>query len=138
MSNSLKTLIVKQILHINTEDVDFLTQNDFFGEDFEDDYSEIYKGESKYLNTAIKIDTLRKHLDQLEQAGSNYVSIEYNTDHKEYELDGQLIALATQEEIDEENNKEEDFKKKYIQEQLSKMEKDRKYLEDALKNLDKK
>jgi hypothetical protein len=137
----MKTFIVKPILHIDSEELDFEMREDIFGKGFDEEdeninHREIYEGNTKYFNTAIKIDTLKKYLNKLVKAGANYVSIHYHTDHVEYELDGQLITLATQEEIDEYDEKENDYKKKYFQERLLKIEKDRKFVEDSLKKME--
>lgn len=54
----------------------------------------------------IKIDELKKIIDKFESIGCNYVSIDYNCDHPDYIFCGVDVHVATEEEIEEENEKE--------------------------------
>ena len=56
----------------------------------------------------IKIETLRKILDNFEKDGCNYISIDYNCDHTDYTFYGSDVHTLTEIEICEiiENNKQ--------------------------------
>ena len=117
----MKTIIQKPILHINSEELPHMIRVDLLGVDYDNhynDYKEIYDGNSARLNDPIKIDTLRKYLDQLEAEGANYVSIDFHTDHQELELDGIYIGLATPEEIIFHEQKDKDFQINFIKEKI--------------------
>jgi hypothetical protein len=105
----MKTIIYKPVQHVNTDDLPYLIQDDILGKDFEDDHDDIYEGNTNRVNDPIKIDDLIMMLVDLKTLGANYVSIDYHTDHREYELDGQEVRLATQEEIDEHIRKDKQY-----------------------------
>ena len=71
------------------------------------------------------IEKMRKILNKLEKNGCNYVSIDYNCDHPNYTFYGVDIHVATQAEIDEEDEKEKQLKLKEIETTLSNLEKER-------------
>ena len=100
------------------------------------EYDEIFDNKTKYLNDPIKIDTLRKYLDELESLGANYVSILYHTDHNEYELDGVEVRLATEEEIKIEKDKEKQFQIDFINKELERFKKDTEAYLSKLKELE--
>ena len=81
------------------------------------------------------IEKLRKILDDLEQNGCNYVSIDYHCDHEEYNFYGVNLHVATQVEIDEEDEKQKQKELREIQDALAKLERDK---ERILKMLAKK
>ena len=54
----------------------------------------------------INIDVLLKHLEIAKKQGSNYVSIDYHTDHIGYIIEGLNISQSSEKEIDEHLNKE--------------------------------
>ena len=115
----MKTLIQKPIIHINSEELPDQMRVDILGRNYDNKpYNEIYDGNTNQLNDPIKIDVLRKFLDQLEEAGANYVSIDYHTDHQELELDGLFVGLASQEEIDLNIQKDKDFQIKFTKERI--------------------
>ncbi len=113
----MKTIIQKPIIHINSEDLPSEMNADILGNN-NDECHEIFDGNAAQLNDPIKIDVLRKYLDQLEEQGSNYVSIDFHTDHRELELDGMYIGIATQEEIDFHKQKDKDFQIKFTKERI--------------------
>lgn len=120
----MKTIIFKPIHHINSDELDFSLREQVlqpFDED--EEYREIYESKLNYLNSPIKIETLRGFLDDLEERGANFVAIDYHTDHIEYELDGMFITEATQDEIDYHEKKDKEFELKYAKEQLANVEK---------------
>lgn len=113
----MKTIIQKPIIHINSEDLPSEMNIDILGNN-NDECKEIFEGNAAQLNDPIKIDVLRKYLDQLEEQGCNYVSIDFHTDHRELELDGMYIGVATQEEIDFHEQKDKDFQIKFTKERI--------------------
>lgn len=132
----MKTLIQKPIIHINSEELPNEMRVDILGRNYDDEpYNEIYQGNATHLNDPIKIDVLRKYLDQLEQQGANYVSIDFHTDHQELELDGLFVGLATQEEIDQHNQKDRDFQIKFTKERISQYSAQLSLFEKKLKEL---
>jgi len=116
----MKTLIQKPIIHINSEELPNEMRVDILGRNYDDDpYDEIYLGNAAHLNDPIKIDVLRKYLDQLEERGANYVSIDFHTDHQELELDGMFVGLATQQEIDQHKQKDKEFQINFTKERIT-------------------
>lgn len=103
----MNTIITKPIIKINTDELDMMMIEDILGD--VKDRNEIYKGNTMFLNDPIKIDSLRKYLDSLEANGANYVAIDYHTDHREYELDGLHVSIASQEEIDQHRKEQNDL-----------------------------
>lgn len=133
----MNTIIVKPIIDIKVDDLDIIMMEDILGVDYEDfeDKSVIYEGNTSRLNDPIKISELMEHLQYFQGKGANYVSILYHTDHRGYELDGQEIRLATQQEVDDRNLKDKNFQIDYIKRQLKKLETDKVDLEKALKRM---
>lgn len=133
----MKAIIQKPIKHICSEELDFDLRNDILGKDWseENDFEEIYMGRTNQVNNPIKIDTLRYYLDQLEQLGANYVSIDYHTDHIEYELDGIEARLATQQEIDEHFAKDKETHIKQIKSKIDEYQKLLNQFKNKLKEL---
>jgi hypothetical protein len=132
----MKTIIFKPTVHINTDDLISLIESDILGqEDVDDDHNEIYEGNTIYVNDPIKIDDLIMILNGLKDEGSNYVAIDFHSDHREYEIDGQEIRLATQEEIDAEELRVKESDMKIINDRLVQNERDRVGLEKALDKL---
>jgi len=133
----MKTIIQKPIIHINSEELPDEMKIDILGQDYLNDipYNKIFEGEASLLNDPIKINVLRGFLDQLEEAGANYVSIDYHTDHRELELDGIFIDVATQKEIDEHNQKDKDFQIKLTKERIKQYSTKLALFEDYLKKL---
>ena len=120
----MRTIIYKHVAHISTDELDFLNREQTFpdlGED--EDLNEIHVDGARYENTPVKIDYLRGLLDELETKGANFVSIDYHSDHIEYELDGLLVTEATQQEIDEDIKRQDEFKLKYAKQELERIEK---------------
>lgn len=123
----MKTIIFIPTVHINT---DILGQDDV-----ENDHNEIYIGDTNRVNDPIKIDDLIMILNGLKDEGSNYVSIDFHTDHLEYELDGQIIRLATQEEINEQERKDKQFKIDFCKKQIDNASRTKANFEQELKFL---
>ena len=130
----MKTIIFIPTVHTNTEDLMSLVESDILGQVSEDDnHDEIYVGNTNQVNDPIKIDDLITTLNDLKDKGGNYVSIDYHSDHREYELDGQEIRLATQEEIDDEERRRIESDIKVINDRIKENERYRIGLENALK-----
>ena len=119
----MKTIIFIPTVHINTEDLMSLVEADILDHDYE--HNEIYEGNTNQVNDPIKIDDLITILNGLKDEGSNYVSIDFHHDHREYELDGQIIRLATQEEINDEKRKRIESDLRVITNRLEQNERDR-------------
>ena len=113
----MNTIIIKPITHINTDELDMSMIEDILGD--VEDRNEIYKGKTMFLNDPIKIDTLRKYLDDLEAKGANYVAIDYHEDHREYELDGVHVSIALQKEIDEHDKEQKELEIARVESQLT-------------------
>ena len=132
----MRTIIYKHVTHINTDELDFLNRIQTFpdlGDD--EDNDEIYLEGTNHLNTPVKIDYLRGLLDELEAKGANFVSIDYQSDHIEYELDGLSVTEATQQEIDEQKQRENDYKLKYAKGELERIEKTAKQFRELITKL---
>jgi len=115
----MKTLIQKPIIHINSEELPDQMRVDILGRNYDNKpYDEIYQGNAAHLNDPIKIDVLRKYLDQLEEQGANYVSIDFHTDHQELELDGMFVGIATQKEIDDHKQKDKDYQIQFAKDRI--------------------
>jgi vacuolar-type H+-ATPase subunit I/STV1 len=120
-----------------TDELDLLLREQIIPNIYEDeeDFNEIYKDKANNLNTPIKIDTLREHLNLLEKKGANFVSIMYHPDHIEYELDGQLVREATQEEINEHTLKQKEFQLTQIKKRIAELEEQTKQFKNKLNEL---
>jgi len=132
----MRTIIYKHVTHINTDELDSLNRFQTFpdlGDD--EDLNEIYLKGTNHLNTPVKIDYLRGLLDQLEARGANFVSIDYHSDHIEYELDGVLVTEASQQEIDDNDQRDKEFQLKYAKAELERIEKTAKQFRDRIKEL---
>lgn len=70
----------------------------------------------------MKISDLRNILDNLENAGCNYVSIDYNCDHREYIFTGVDAHVASEEEIDQEKQKLKNKRLKELNDHLKAMD----------------
>lgn len=115
----MKTIIQKPILHINSEELPHMIRFDILGKDYDDtEFNEIYEGITRQINDPIKIDDLLSILNTLKGKGANYVAIRFHTDHQEYEFDGVHIGLATQEEIDDYNQRDKEFQIKTLNERI--------------------
>lgn len=121
-------------MHINSEELPHMIRVDFLGEDYED-YNDIYDDITKRLNDPINIDSLRKYLDTLEKAGANYVSIDFHTGHQELELDGVLIELASQEDIDLEKQRDKEYQIRMVKNKIVEYSSTLKQFENKLKEL---
>jgi len=130
----MKTIIQKPIIHINSEYLPSEIITDILG-DAEEEHLEIYDGNTNRMNDPIKIDVLRHYLDQLEEKGANYVSIDFHTDHQELELDGIHIALATTEETLFHEQKDKGFQINFIKDRIKDYNTSLKNFEQQLKLL---
>ena len=54
----------------------------------------------------VKISVLKEIIAKAEEKGSNYMTVDYNCDHNEYEFAGIEIRVPDDMEIEEANNKE--------------------------------
>jgi len=135
----MKTIIFKHVDHINTDELDYHIPNSIFPNlDDDDEYEEmnqIHVDGAKYNNSPVNINYLRGLLDELEAKGANFVSIDYHPDHIEYELDGLLVAEATQQEIDEDIKRQDDFRLKYAKQELERIEKTANQFREVIKKL---
>lgn len=130
----METIIFKPIHSIYIFDLDAELINNILGE-WTPDRNEIYEGNTNNLNDPIKIDTLRKYLDVLEEKGSNYVAIDVKPDHRGLDIDGVFITLATQEEIDLHKQKDKDFQLNFCKERVNVLSTELKRFQDKLKEL---
>jgi len=115
----MKTIITKPIINLTTEYLSAEMLYDILGNS-EEQCKEIFEEDTNTLNDPIKIDSLRRLLNQLEQNGANYVSINYHSDHGELELSGLSVNLATEEEIKSNEQKDIEFQKHYCRAQIEK------------------
>lgn len=112
-----------------SEELDFELRIDVIGKEKENeidesngDFNYIYKGK-EYQNRPISIKSLRKILNELEKEGCNYLSIDYHSDHIEYDIYGLDVHESTQKEIDENIKKQKlEFSKRieYLKKQSQK------------------
>jgi hypothetical protein len=144
MKNSIKTpdntIILNSDIYKNSNDVDFELYNDILGKEKADaacddsgvntEYKGIYG--KYYENIPIKIEYLKQILNELEKAGCNYISINYNCDHPDYSFYGVDVHAATESEISEINKKEKDFELKKAKFELKSLEKERLKLLDKI------
>ena len=129
----MSTIITKPIIKVNTDELDMMMVEDILGD--VEDHNEIYKGKTMFLNDPIKIDTLRKYLDSLEANGANYVAIDFHEDHREYELEGLHVSIATQEEIDQHSKEQKEKEIENIKSRLHSISTDKFKFEERLKQL---
>ncbi len=130
----MKTIIQKDVHHINSEELAHQMYVDFYGNSY-GEVMDIFEGNTLHLNNPIKIETLRIYLNVLEEKGANYVAIDFHSDHDELELDGILIKEATEEEIEAHNQKEKDFQINFIKERIRQYSTEVKLFQDKLKEL---
>lgn len=115
----MKTIIFKQVHHITSDELRHMIRVDVLGKNYDDDeFNEIYLDNTNYQNDHIKIDTLRKYLDNIEKKGANYVAIDFHIDHGEYEIDGVQVRLATKYEIEEHEEKDKQLRLKQAKERV--------------------
>jgi len=132
----METIIFKPVEHVTTDDLISLIVSDILQPNsFEDEYKEIYDGVTNQMNDPIKIDDLIMMLVDLKTLGANYVSIDYHTDHREYELDGQEVRLATQEEIDDHIRKDKQFQIDFIIKKIEQLDTEKFLFENKLKSM---
>ena len=70
----------------------------------------------------ILIEDMKALIKKAEDAGANYIQIDYHCDHEEYEIYGSLITRATEDEINEKKRKEAVSEKMKICEQIRGLE----------------
>lgn len=127
----MKTLIYKPIDKIEIEEYvadDFLTDPD-------EDYKEIFEGFTERINQPIKINSIRDTLDKLEQNGASHVTIHYHGDHRAYELYGQHVSIASQEEIDIYKRKDDEYRIKFLKDKIDNLIKEKELYENAIKKI---
>jgi hypothetical protein len=105
------TLVSDVRLEISSPDLTCDYEYDLLGEDrynaaWEDDCVQMIDKGLQIDKYPFIIEKLREVLDFMEKNGCNYVSIDYNCDHPDYTFYGVDIHVATQEEIDEEDENE--------------------------------
>tara|TARA_R110000851_G_scaffold152826_3_gene294629 strand:- start:12 stop:359 length:348 start_codon:yes stop_codon:yes gene_type:complete len=54
----------------------------------------------------ISIEDMKELIQKAEDAGANFIQIDYHCDHSEYNIYGSLITRATDEEVNEQKRKE--------------------------------
>ena len=115
MKPKIKTKIIKTICHDEMSEMDFILYDEMFGAKV---VEKIYEGTSvddhpsKYIidkqqnsEQPVKIDSVIKMLNSLKERGCDYVSMFYHTDHIGYNFEGISITDATEEEIQEQQNR---------------------------------
>jgi hypothetical protein len=85
--------------------IDFATEKEIVNSDFQFT-TPIDKGEIYFDAIEAPISTIRKMLDKAEEAGANYVSIDFHCDHGEYDIYGLKISRASSKVVDEERESE--------------------------------
>jgi hypothetical protein len=108
----------------NEYEFDLLGQEKFDAAWEEDCVQMIDKG-VRIEQYPISIEKLRGILDVLEKNECNYVAIDYNCDHPDYTFYGIDLHVATQAEIDEEDEKERQKELDEINKSLAKLEKEK-------------
>ena len=126
-----KTYIIKEVVDITTEEIDFKLYTDLFGEKevhkiYEEGHPSdfiIEKGNSDMYQMSIEY--LESIIAKLKAKGVNYVAIDYNCDHPDYTFSGYSIVEATKEDIQERDNKNQSVKERQAKrEELLKQLKD--------------
>ena len=85
--------------------------------------TDIDKGEIYLEAIEIPISDLREMLDKAEDAGANFVSIDYHCDHMEYDVYGLKIERASTEDVKVDKEKEEANAELVKQEEIERLEK---------------
>lgn len=122
------TLVSNVILEVSSSDLDSDYEFDLFGKERYDAACTPFKVVDKGIQIEqypISIEKLRDILDIFEKNECNYVAIDYNCDHPDYTFYGIDMHVATQAEIDEEDEKEKQLKLKEIETTLSNLEEER-------------
>lgn len=129
------TIIINAITSSVSDELNYSMYNDVLGEekvetaDEESGVHEIHSGIEHYTESnPIKISELREILDKFETKGCNYVSIDFNCDHDEYEFCGYDVHTATKDEIELFNEEENKKRLKRAEDQLAKLESDKENL----------
>jgi hypothetical protein len=136
------TIIIDAKTREYTGEVDFEMYDDILGSEktselYDDEFgvNTIHKGSEYCDSLPVKIEELKKVIEKFEKAGCNYISIDYNCDHPDYIFYGVDVHKATEEEIEEINNKDKKHKSKQAEELRKKAEEmlnEAKKLEDKI------
>jgi len=133
------TIVCVSKLEVTSDDVDMNLKYDVLGQELTDEAYEdtgvnvINKGYFPSDSHSIKIEELKEILLKLENTGCNYVSINYNCDHTDYTFVGVDAHVATDEDIKEELEKENDKELKSAKNRLDFLNSKR---DELLKNID--
>jgi hypothetical protein len=98
-------------------ELDFDLYDEFgFDHDNYDEFETIDKGRGRADGYPVNIDRMIAKLQELKNAGSTHVELDYHCDHIGYEISGYEIRLSTEEEKNEfdEMNKKEQEKQKQL------------------------
>jgi len=106
----------------------FLTKKEIERDDEECDVDVYTDSYTDSDSKDIPIEDIKALIQKAEDAGANYIQIDYHCDHEEYEIYGSHISRKTKKEVDKYN------KVKSVSEKMKKMGKIR-ALEAELKNL---
>lgn len=136
--NKNHTIVINRVFKETTEEDEMY--NNILGEDnvnlaYEEDGINIIDDMHYYYseNSPMSIEILKKFIAKAESNGCNYVAIDYNCDHNEYELSGIEIHSATDSEIEVENKRIEEEKKNRIEKELERLDKERQRLLNSIK-----
>jgi predicted GTPase len=103
----LEQRFIKEVISNNTFD-SIQTKFDYN----EDDIIKIIEtGGRDSISHPIQINSLQKHINELNEIGCNFVEISYHNNQQEYELCGFLIDYANDDVIINYKNKEDDYRK---------------------------
>lgn len=84
---------------------DFVTEEELINSEYQFT-TNIDKGDIYLDATEIPISVIREKLIKAEQAGANYISIDFHSDHGEYDIYGLKISRAKVYVIEKENEKQ--------------------------------
>lgn len=114
--------------------IQFLNKKEL--KDYDDDILDLYIRTDSYTNAESKdipIEDLKRLIQQAEDAGANYIQIDYHPDHENYEIYGSILSRPTPEE-DEDRKKKERVSKQMtiagkirgLEEEIKKLKKEQK------------
>lgn len=125
--------------NVNSDELDFKMYDELFGrkvvdsiyDDDDKSPSDFIIGDELYGRSIISITYLEEIINKLKSLGANYVSIDYNEDHPDFNFSGCLIDTASPEDIEiyfqveeQKRSKEKQDKIDYLVAQLEKLKKE--------------
>jgi hypothetical protein len=115
-----KMYVTKTLIeNVDFDELDIDLQEEFefkFNYEDDDEFEVIDKGRGRADGYPVNIDRMIAKLQELKNAGSTHVELDYHCDHIGYEISGYEIRLSTEEEKQEfdEINKQEREKQQKI------------------------